>query len=68
MPFFKNKLVFFLAAKTPSTPRSYEYKEHQYSWRSPRLGGEIQDYLLEMALNKNLAEIPCLRALRELSG
>jgi hypothetical protein len=32
------------------------------------VSGEIQDYLLEMALNKNLAEIPCLRALRELSG
>jgi hypothetical protein len=42
--------LYFLTTKTPSTPRSYEYKGHQYSWRSPRLGGEIQDYLLEMAL------------------
>ena len=30
-------LLNFLTAKTTSTPRSYEYKELQYSWRSPRL-------------------------------
>jgi hypothetical protein len=50
VPFLKNELVFFFTTKTPSTPRSYEYKGHQHPWRSPRLGGEIQDYLLEMAI------------------
>jgi hypothetical protein len=42
--------LHFLTAKTLNTPRSYEYKELQYSWRSPRLGGKTQDYLLETAL------------------
>ncbi len=48
MLFLKNNLAFF-NHETPSTPRSYEYKELLYSWRSPRLGGKTQDYLLETA-------------------
>ncbi len=45
-----NMLVHFFTTETPSAPRSYEYKGLQYSWRSSRLGGKMQDYLLEMAL------------------
>jgi hypothetical protein len=52
--FLKNNL-HFLTTKTPSTPRSYEYKELPYSWRSPRLGGKTQDYLLETALALSLS-------------
>jgi hypothetical protein len=49
---FSKTILHFLTTKTPSTPRSYEYEELQYSWRSPRLGGKTKDYLLKMALGE----------------
>jgi len=56
---FSKTILHFLTTKTPSTPRSYEYEELQYSWRfsapcaeASFVSGKTKDYLLKMALGE----------------